>query len=163
MSEKGNLYIKRIWLIVFILAVVIATIVAVVLAITAAKIEIKNEMNVINEFNETTGTTKPDYTFLDEGVANVELPKIEVNVLANVNSTINGRIPSFYNPVIPKGFKAINTEQDETIDENANWGAQNSYLYGLVIEDANGNQFVWVPVENMELFKRTDWHKNAFL
>ena len=161
MSENGKLYIKRTWLLVIIFATVVATTIAIALAITAGKAEIQNKKNEVNVINEVTELTKPDYTLLDEGAADVELPKIEKNTLATANSTINGKIPSFYNPVIPKGFKAIGSEQDKTIDENAKWGEENAYLYGLVIEDANGNQFVWIPVENMKLFKRTDWQKNV--
>ena len=160
MSEKGNLYIKRIWIIVIALVIITAVIVTIILLNKTKPVEVENEIN-LNEVNEIEEPAKPDYTLLDEGIADIELPKIEANTLATANSTINGKIPSFYNPVIPKGFKAVDTEQDETIDEKAKWGEQNAYLYGLVIEDANGNQFVWVPVENMEIFKRTDWRKNA--
>lgn len=160
MNERGNLYIKRIWLIIVILAIVIASTIAVVLAITARKVEEKqNEINEVNEI--IVEPTKPDYTLLDEGVANKELPIVGTNQIAEKNSTIDGKVPTYYNPVIPQGFKAINTEQDQTIDQKAKWGEQSAYLYGLVIEDVNGNQFVWVPVENMEIFKRTDWQKNA--
>ncbi len=88
------------------------------------------------------------------------MPKVEENVFAQVNSTIDGRTPCFYNPVIPQGFKAIGNGEDKTIDVNAKWGEQNAYLYGLVIEDKSGNQFVWIPVENMNIFKTTDWQKN---
>ena len=160
MSEKGNFYMKRVWIIVIALIIVTIAIIAIVLAIVKKPTEVENDLNS-NEVNEIIEPTKPDYTLLDEGIANVELPKVDANNLATANSTINGKIPSFYNPVIPKGFKAISAEQDKTIDEKAKWGEQNAYLYGLVIEDASGNQFVWVPVENMEIFKRTDWHKNA--
>lgn len=111
--------------------------------------------------NEVNANEEKDYTKLDEGIAKTELPQIAKNVIAEENSTIDGRIPCFYNPVIPQGFKAIGNEEDSTIDEKAKWGEQNSYLYGLVIEDENENQFVWVPVENMDIFKTTDWQKNA--
>lgn len=161
MNERGNFYIPRIWLILIVLVIVIATIVIVTLGMSNAGKKQKNEMsNVEGQLNEIL-EEKKDYTKLDEGIAKKELPKIEINVIAEANSTIDGRIPSFYNPVIPQGFKAITTDEDKTIDEKAKWGAQNAYLYGLVIEDKNGNQFVWVPVENMDIFKRTDWQKNV--
>jgi len=59
-----------------------------------------------------------------------------VDVIATANTTINGQAASYNNPIIPKGFKAIN---DGTV-----WPTD--WDEGLVIEDANGNQFVWVPV-----------------
>ncbi len=63
-------------------------------------------------------------------------PLLGVNVIATVNSTVNGQDPSYSNPIIPKGFKAINDGTKWPTDWNN----------GLVIEDINGNQFVWVPV-----------------
>jgi Tfp pilus assembly protein PilE len=57
------------------------------------------------------------------------------------NSTINGRAPSYNNPVIPAGFVAINTY-------DANWNnLSTDWDKGLVIQDLNANQFVWVPVD----------------
>lgn len=60
------------------------------------------------------------------------------------NITINGEASSYNNPVIPVGFKAVNTSA-------ASWGDDVSiptdWNSGLVIEDKNGNQFVWVPVD----------------
>ena len=60
------------------------------------------------------------------------------------NTTINGEKGTSYNPTIPEGFKPVNTE-------TANWGdgttapTKESVEAGLVIEDEEGNQFVWVP------------------
>jgi Tfp pilus assembly protein PilE len=76
------------------------------------------------------------------GIANgAALPAVyatvAINTIATANSTINGVAPSYTNPIIPKGFKAIN---DGTVWPT-NWNT------GLVIEDASGNQFVWVPVD----------------
>ena len=59
------------------------------------------------------------------------------------NITINGGEPSYLNPVVPVGFKAINTD-------DAKWyglPTPNDWNKGLVIEDENGSQFVWVPVD----------------
>ncbi len=44
--------------------------------------------------------------------------------------------------IIPKGFKVSETPGMNTIDD------------GLVIQDASGNEFVWVPVNNSDDFKR---------
>ena len=78
--------------------------------------------------------------------------KEKLNQLANMmgdvytaTSTINGKSEgNSYNPTIPAGFKPVNTE-------GASWGdginppSEEAVNAGLVIEDGNGNQFVWVP------------------
>lgn len=162
MNEKGNFYIPRIWLLVGIILAVAIAVIIIAIGISKFSAKQKNEVENVGEMiDNVLKDEKVDYTKLDEGITKVELPKVEKNIIAEQNSTIDGRIPCFYNPVIPQGFKAIGNEEDKTIDEKAKWGEQNAYLYGLVIEDKNGNQFVWVPVENMEIFKRTDWQKNA--
>lgn len=162
MNEKGNFYIPRIWLIIGIIILIAIVVIILSIGISKFSAKQKNEVENVGEMiDNVLKDEKVDYTKLDEGITKVELPKVEKNIIAEQNSTIDGRIPCFYNPVIPQGFKAIGNEEDKTIDEKAKWGEQNAYLYGLVIEDKNGNQFVWVPVENMEIFKRTDWQKNA--
>ncbi|MDD2376038.1 MAG: hypothetical protein PHD15_00035 [Clostridia bacterium] len=60
-----------------------------------------------------------------------------VNVIATENTTVNGESATYNNPIIPKGFKAIN--------DGAVWPTD--WNNGLVIEDESGNQFVWVPVD----------------
>lgn len=164
MNEKGNIYIPRIWLIIIVIAIVTMAIVGILIGISKVDENTRKQAeakeNIIdNAFEEKQ--KKVDYSYLDEGIAKHDMPKVELNTIAEQNSTIDGKAPSFYNPVIPKGFKAIGNVQDATIDENAKWGELKSYLYGLVIEDEKQNQFVWVPVENMEVFKTTDWEKNS--
>ena len=80
-----------------------------------------------------------------------KMPKVSVNETATDNSTINGEKGSYSNPIIPKGFKAIDTD-------TAKWNDADGYNNGLVIEDdtkdetTQGSQFVWVPVQNYEDF-----------
>lgn len=156
MNEKGYFRIPRIWLILAIIAIVIVVCIFIGVMISNNKEEPKNE---VQNISETIDNIVSENKVVDE-IAKDALDKIEVNKIAEKNCTIDGRIPCFYNPVIPTGFRAITNEQDSTIDENAKWGVYNAYLYGLVIEDENKNQFVWIPVENMEIFKTTDWQKN---
>ena len=162
MNEKGNFYIPRIWVLLGIIILVVGAIIIISMGISKnsdkEKNTIENVWEVIDDLEQNT--VEIDYTSYDEGIAKEELTKVEKGIIAEQDSTIDGRIPCFYNPIIPQGFKAIGNKEDKTIDEQANWGEQNAYLYGLVIEDKNGNQFVWVPVENIEIFKRTDWQKN---
>lgn len=51
---------------------------------------------------------------------------------------------SYNNPIIPEGFKKVETETASWELEN---GVPKGWDSGLVIEDENGNQFVWVPDE----------------
>lgn len=79
---------------------------------------------------------------------NVIYPTVQISIIANENSTINGQQPSYSNPIIPKGFRAVDrTSGDDTISENAKWGTTDGYKSGLVIEDEKANQYVWVPVD----------------
>ena len=71
----------------------------------------------------------------------------ELGVIVNENQTFDGRLKGTYNnPIIPKGFAAIN-------ENGADWGTEEGYKYGLVITDevtageSTGNEFVWVPVD----------------
>ena len=70
------------------------------------------------------------------------------------NSTINGRTESTaYNPLIPKGFKPI---EDETTKQ-AIWGegseapTREAVNSGLVIQNQDGNQYVWIPVDGVDV------------
>ena len=61
--------------------------------------------------------------------------------------TINGKPATYSNPIIPAGFKAVDNSIDNTIDSNASWTNGEGYKYGLVIQDKEGNQFVWIAVD----------------
>jgi Tfp pilus assembly protein PilE len=64
-----------------------------------------------------------------------------INVIATVNSTVNGLVATYSNPIVPKGFKAVTTTDANWTNVSTDWNK------GLVIEDTSGNQFVWVPVD----------------
>jgi hypothetical protein len=57
---------------------------------------------------------------------------------------------SYNNPVIPKGFMPVNTLDASWSNLSTDWNK------GLVIEDANANQFVWVPVDGTNV-SYTKW------
>ena len=63
------------------------------------------------------------------------------------NRTLIGTAPTFKNPIIPVGFKAVN--------DGASWEISEDYIIGwndgLVIEDEKGSQFVWVPVDGVNV------------
>ena len=78
--------------------------------------------------------------YLVEGVA-------EVGIFEDYNRTMNGQKATYKNPVIPAGFAAVN--------KGGIWGngknVEAEWNKGLVIEDINGNEFVWVPVDGTEV------------
>ena len=158
MEDKKKIQVPRIVLIIGIV-VMIVLIVGIIWAIVASPSQEK-EPTLENEQNQNEIVDNTVENTITEEIADEPLPQIEIDTIAEVNSTIDGNVPCYYNPVIPAGFKAINQEQDITIDETAKWGERNAYLSGLVIEDEKGNQFVWIPVENMQLFHTTDWQRN---
>lgn len=158
MEDKKKIQIPRIVLIIGIIVMVL--LVAGIVFLIVAQPNQENEPVLENEQNQNEVVENIVENTITEEIADEPLPQIEIGTIAEVNSTIDGNVPCYYNPVIPAGFKAINKEQDTTIDERAKWGERNAYLSGLVIEDAKGNQFVWIPVENMQLFHTTDWQRN---
>ncbi len=72
--------------------------------------------------------------------------KPDSNGIYTENSTINGEEGNAFNPEIPKGFKPKN-------EGTADWGdgttppSEEAVKAGLIIEDAEGNEFVWVAVD----------------
>ena len=71
------------------------------------------------------------------------------NTKGTANTSITGAEYTYYNPVIPVGFKTVQTK-------DASWKSTNGVQVdgwndGLVIEDEDGNQFVWVPVDGINV------------
>ena len=72
-------------------------------------------------------------------------PIVLVNTkVETANSSITGGDFLSTNPVIPVGFKAINTTDANWNDAN-NDGIVDGWNNGLVIQDEDLNEFVWVP------------------
>ena len=90
------------------------------------------------------------------------LPQVSVDEKAEKDSTIDGNKATYANPLIPMGFKPINTE-------TAVWGEPDAYKNGLVIQDATsdaqtvGSEFVWIPVPDYEKFQRYEGYKSGSL
>lgn len=95
-----------------------------------------------------TATLKENEKIKKSFEIKVIYPTVQISIIAEKNSTINGEVPSYSNPIIPKGFRAVDrTSGDDTILETAKWGTKEGYKSGLVIEDEKANQYVWVPVD----------------
>lgn len=73
------------------------------------------------------------------------MPVATVGNEVSENSTINGKIYSNNNPIIPAGFKAINVT---TKGHESYWDKEGGpqVSKGLVISDGT-SEFVWIPVE----------------
>ncbi|MDD2376839.1 MAG: hypothetical protein PHD15_05295 [Clostridia bacterium] len=87
-----------------------------------------------------TNETEQDW-FISMSMTSEEETGLGLDVIATDNVTFNGEAASYNNPIIPKGFKAI--------EDGAVWPTD--WNNGLVIEDASGNQFVWVPVDGTDV------------
>lgn len=65
------------------------------------------------------------------------------NVFSGKKNDIE-KVCEYNNPIVPDGFKKIETELASWNLEN---GIPNGWDHGLVISDSIGNEFVWVPVD----------------
>jgi len=80
-------------------------------------------------------------------VPTTDTPVVAVDtVVTNANATITGEDFAYDNPVIPVGFKAVNTTKASWIDGNSD-GKPDGWNNGLVIQDGSNNEYVWIPVD----------------
>ena len=77
------------------------------------------------------------------------MPTEERNIFEN-NSTINGGEPNAFNPEVPKGFKPVDID-DAVWGDGSTPPSEESEKKGLVIEDEEGNQFVWIAVDGINV------------
>ncbi len=108
----------------------------------------KNAAN--NEATSLNGIDKEMGDLLEQYQNGSKPGKPGANGIYTQNSTINGGKAEAFNPEIPKGFKPVNVD-------TANWGdgtnppTEEAVKAGLVIEDEEGNQFVWIAVDGTEI------------
>ena len=109
----------------------------------ASKNEQKDLDTVEDYMNKMTGE--------GSGTGTGTVVKVNVGESATGVATINGKAGNTNNPTIPKGYIPVNTE-------TANWEdgssapLKNAVDHGLVIQDGSGNQWVWVPVEEISKY-----------
>ena len=109
-----------------------------------------NETNNLKEVEKEMGDLMNQYQ--EETTPNpTPIPgKPDEKGIYTENSTINGGEAEAFNPEIPKGFKPVNVD-------TAKWGngssapSKEAVKAGLVIEDEEGNQFVWIAVDGTEV------------
>lgn len=130
--------------------------------------ELKSILDKYGEIQyETDGTTIKGI-IADKGSYEIGIEKIwtgefagqikDKNGIYLVSTTINGVGKGANNPTIPVGFKTVDTD-------GASWGdgttapSPDAVSAGLVIEDKEGNQFVWVPVDGTTI----KYEKHAYV
>lgn len=116
---------------------IISTIILILIIISIG-INIKNTKN------------KTDYN-----LSNVDSSTIQELLEKDNNENVeDNSIYDYRNPVIPKGFKSVETNYASwKLDEQ---GYPIGWDKGLVIEDDIGNQFVWIPVKDTNNITRKD-------
>lgn len=67
------------------------------------------------------------------------------------NNNVVQKICDYNNPIVPTGFKKVETESASWQLEN---GVPKGWNNGLVIEDEIGNQFVWVPLKSIDSYRK---------
>jgi len=88
-----------------------------------------------------------DYEYeINEALGILQPPKVDEEGFFEKTSTINGEAPSANNPSIPEGYKPVTVGEAEW-PEIGTAPEVTSVNEGLVIQDREGNQFVWIPVE----------------
>ncbi len=110
-------------------------------AVDSANFEIQNSQLVYVGSNQTEIDWLAEITIASGTVTPPVATGLGIDIIAADNVTINGQAAAYNNPIIPKGFKAVNTTTTWPTDWNS----------GLVIEDEAGNQFVWVPVDGVNV------------
>ena len=140
-------------------ALVVTIVVLLILAGVSINLILSNSgiINKSTEAKEKYGQAKENEQtdlddaadWIDQWATGVSKPiKVEVDSKATANGTINGKKATSNNPIIPEGYTPIDTD-------TSSWGdgssapAQADVDQGLVITDDNGNEWVWIPVEDV--------------
>ena len=121
-----------------------------------------SENGLFNKTKKATDEYEQEQKDEEEKIDRVQATLSEYNGTAegkkdsSKNRTLSGKTDgyTYKNPIIPQGFTAVDDGagwfyKDDTQTEVKGWND------GLVIEDEEGNQFVWVPVEDSDNYKKT--------
>ena len=136
----------------------------------AASVYLGNTLYITFSHSITGGTTTVDktipyavtangtYTFTVTGTVNGKSYTKNVSVTVNQFKTAKDYVAANVEVTYPDGKKVWIPEGFKIADDSAS-----TVQGGVVIEDKDGNQFVWVPVANIADYKRT-WYtgNNSF-
>ena len=104
-----------------------------------------------------TKGNESDATEIKVTLVEVSRTPLGTEVFTSNKTYDNQATGTYSNPIIPKGFYPVN-------ENGANWGTAEGYKKGLVIEDAVGNQYVWVPVDGTNVkFERYEFGKGTYM
>ena len=130
----------------------------------AASVYLGNTLYITFSHSITGGTTTVDktipyavtkngtYTFTVTGTVNGKSYTKNVSVTVNQFKTAKDYVAANVEVTYPDGKKVWIPEGFKIADDSAS-----TVQGGVVIEDKDGNQFVWVPVANIADYKRT-WY-----
>ena len=124
-------------------------------------VNVKKRSVISREGLEYEGKVYYTLNQLPNGMYNVEYEKIRLDQDGYFlkTTTINKEGPSANNPTIPAGFKPVDTDKAKW-DTESSEPTQIDVNEGLVIEDKEGNQFVWIPVETVVATNITEANSN---
>ena len=124
-------------------------------------VNVKKRSVISREGLEYEGKVYYTLNQLPNGMYNVEYEKIRLDQDGYFlkTTTINKEVPSANNPTIPAGFKPVDTDKAKW-DTESSEPTQIDVNEGLVIEDKEGNQFVWIPVETVVATNITEANSN---
>ena len=124
-------------------------------------VNVKKRSVISREGLEYEGKVYYTLNQLPNGMYNVEYEKIRLDQDGYFlkTTTINKEAPSANNPTIPAGFKPVDTDKAKW-DTESSEPTQIDVNEGLVIEDKEGNQFVWIPVETVVATNITEANSN---
>ena len=103
------------------------------------------------QVNRKNGDITTDLGYVLKGLLKEYFPgQPDENGIFQVNSTVDGKTATANNPTIPAGFKPLNTETSTWTDDTTKTApTEQDAKNGLVIQDAKENEFVWVPVPDI--------------
>ena len=107
----------------------------------------ENEQAILDEYNQVMNN------WINRGTTGGNKPEIDGEGYFTKNSTINGGEASANNPTIPAGFKPIDTETS-TWGDGTTAPTEENVSNGLVIQDREKNEFVWIPVKSEDEYVR---------
>ncbi len=156
-------------------ALVVTVVVLLILAGVSLNL-ILGQNGIIAKAKESKNLAEKDAENTDKGLSelanemyealgeDVALGQVVVGIKAEKNSTINGKTATATNPIIPKGYIAINTKTS-TWGDGTSSPTEADVNKGLVITDSvieengetksNGNEWVWVPVPDASIMYET--------
>lgn len=142
-SEKGSITLMVLTAMIFLLVVITASYFAIS---NKSGNQDKKISKIAQQYRASTEDMNQEYTKTLNSVTNLTMEQVRSDGM--FDRTINTNVTDDYGNeiVVPAGFKV--TEDATNVTE------------GIVIEDKEGNQFVWIPVNNKSDYVRNVSYEN---